>query len=107
MAETQAPSLTDFELVCSRLRDFFAHSAPWHRRLWSIGTVLSLREVLEYADGCLAGPEPRTEGLRFVVASTRREVVRDPGVAPLATELDGSVRWLVGAGLDRVVHAQL
>ena len=68
--------------------------------------MLSLREVLEYADGCLAGREPRTEGLRFVVASTRREVVRDPGVAPLATELDGLLQQFeVNAPKDLNRHA--
>ena len=89
MDELQAPHLTDFDLVCSRLRDFFAERAPWQRRLWSIGTVLGLRELLEYADDCLAGRASNTEGLRFVVETARREVGRDPGVAHLATELDG------------------
>ena len=74
--------------MCSRLSDFFAHNAPWHRRLWSIGTVLGLHEVLEYADACLTGRSPTTEGLRFVVGSNRREVARDPGVGHLAAELD-------------------
>ncbi len=83
MGETQAPSLTDLELVCARLRDFFAHNAPWHRRLWGIGTVLGLREVLEYADGCLTARSRSAEGLCFVVSNTRREVGRDPGVAPM------------------------
>ena len=64
------------------------HNAPWHRRLWSIGTVLGLHEVLEYADACLTGRSPTTEGLRFVVGSNRREVARDPGVGHLAAELD-------------------
>ena len=86
--EVQAPTPTDFDLACSRLSDFFAHNAPWHRRLWSIGTVLGLHEVLEYADACLTGRAPTTEGLRFVVGSNRREVGRDPGVGHLAAELD-------------------
>ena len=74
--------------MCSRLSDFFAYNAPWHWRLWSIGTVLGLHEVLEYADACLTGRAPTTEGLRFVVGSNRREVARDPGVGHLAAELD-------------------
>ena len=88
MNELQAPCFTDFDLVCARLCDFFAERLPWHRRLWSIGTVLGLRELLEYADDCLAGRASGTEGLRFVVNAARREVERDPGVAHLATELD-------------------
>ena len=89
MDELQAPSPTGFELVCSRLCDFFAERAPWHRRLWSIGVVLGLHEVREYADDCMAGRAPSTEGLRFAVETVRREVDRDPGVAHLATELEG------------------
>lgn len=88
MNKLQAPHFTDFDLVCARLCDFFGERVPWHRRLWSIGTVLGLRELLEYADDCLAGRASSTEGLRFVVNTARREVKRDPGVAHLATELD-------------------
>ncbi len=89
MDARQAPSPTDFDLVCSRLRDFFAERAPWHRRLWSIGLALGLREVLEYADDCMAGRASNTEGLRYVVETARREADRDPGVAHLASELGG------------------
>ena len=88
MDARQALSPTGFDLVCSRLRDFFAERAPWHRRLWSIGVVLGLQEVLEYAEDCMAGRASNTEGLKFVVGTARREVVRDPGVAHLASELD-------------------
>ena len=39
MAETQAPSLTDFELVCSRLRDFFGgRPVEW----WALGLSLGV-----------------------------------------------------------------
>ena len=110
MGETQAPLPTDFELVRSRLRDFFARNAPWHRRLWGIGTVLSLREVLEYANGCLTGRSPSTEGLRFVVGSASREVGRDPSVAHLATELESLLRRLrvdSPKDLSRHVYDQL
>lgn len=75
-------------MICSRLRDFFAERAPWHRRLWSIGLALGLQEVLEYADDCMAGRASNTEGLKFVVDTARRQAGRDPGVAHLASELD-------------------
>lgn len=80
-------SLTSTSLVLSRLGDFFAHRTPWHRRLWNIGTHMALREVLEYTDACLSGAIPKTEGLKFVVATAQREVGRDPGVMPLAVEI--------------------
>lgn len=88
MSGTGTTATGGFELVCSRLSEFFAHRVPWHRRLWNIGTVLGLREVLEYADACLASEVPNTEGLRFVIAGMRRTVGRDPGVAHLQAELD-------------------
>ncbi len=89
MDTPQASSPTDFDLICSRLRDFFAERAPWHRRLWSIGLVLGLQEVLEYADDCLAGRASNTEGLKYVAETAHREAGRDPGVAHLASELGG------------------
>lgn len=88
MAVTEAPGPSPTELIIGRLRDFFAQRTPWHRRLWNIGTSLGLLEVIEYADACASGAVARTEGLQFVVATARREVARDPGVAPLATEID-------------------
>ncbi len=91
---TETPLATPTSLVLSRLGDFFAHWMPWHRRLWSIGTHLALQEVLEYADACLSGAVHSTEGLRFVVAAAQREVGRDPGVTPLATEIDSCLGQL-------------
>ena len=78
----------DFAILRSRLKDFFALRTTWHRRLWSIGTVLGLQEVLEYANACITDQVPNTLGLRFVVTTARREVARDPGVAQLRSELD-------------------
>ena len=82
-------SITNRSVLHSRRADFFADRTPWHRRLWSIGTVLGLREVVEYADACVVGQVANTEGLRFVASSAGREVDRDPGVAHLAVELRG------------------
>lgn len=33
--------------VASCLLDFFGSGTPWQRRLWAVGTVLGLKEVLE------------------------------------------------------------
>ena len=80
--------MDDFAVFCSRLKDFFARRTSWHRRLWSIGTVLGLQEVLEYTDACLNQRERDTRGLRFVVKAARRETRRDPGVVHIKTELN-------------------
>ena len=84
----QASAPTSFDLVRSRLKDFFGRSIPWNRRLWGIGTVLSLREVLEYADACIVGEVPTTEGLQFVIHRISPRVTQDPGVSHLATVLE-------------------
>ncbi len=83
--QRQAPNPTT--LILARLGDFFAHRTPWHRRLWNVGTTLGLTEVIEYADACLTGAVPSTDGLRYVVGTAKREVGCDPGAAPLASEI--------------------
>ncbi len=98
----EPPSPTPTELVRSRLGDFFAHRTPWHRRLWNIGTGLGLREVIEYADACLSEAVPNTEGLRFVVATARREVGRDPGVEPFAAELERCLERLDATSRSKI-----
>jgi hypothetical protein len=41
--------------VLTRLLDFFSERTAWQRTLWSSGTVLSLRELLEASDQVAAG----------------------------------------------------
>lgn len=41
--------------VLARLLDFFSDRTAWQRTLWSSGTVLSLRELLEASDQVTAG----------------------------------------------------
>jgi hypothetical protein len=81
------PQISTTTLVHARLLDFFGHRTPWHRRLWNVGTCLALRETVEYADACIGGSVPNTEGLRFVLGTAKREVGRDPGAAPLADQI--------------------
>lgn len=38
------------QLVAARLLDFFGAETPWQRRLWDVGTCLTLREIIEAAD---------------------------------------------------------
>ncbi len=87
MAEQELNNSIPTSLVLARLGEFFGHRTPWHRRLWNVGTNLALHEVIEYADACLSGAIPNTEGLRYVIGTVKRQVDRDPGVAPLAREI--------------------
>ena len=73
--------------MVARLKDFFAHRTPWQRRLWNVGTLLGLQEVIEYTDACLSGAASNAMGLTFVVSTAKREVLRDPGAEPMKEEL--------------------
>ena len=112
MSAVQASAGTEVALVCSRLKEFFARGSPWHRRLWNVGTVLTLREVAEYAEACLDGRVGSTEGLRYVVETALREAARDPGVSHLACQIGrtlgefdkNSTKDLSNSALDDLRH---
>ena len=38
------------QLVAARLLDFFGAETAWQRRLWDVGTCMTLREIVEAAD---------------------------------------------------------
>lgn len=42
--------------VLERARELLDHRAPWHRALWCVGTILELREILEYTQRSESGP---------------------------------------------------
>lgn len=52
---------------------------PWHRSLWQVGSILALREVLEYAESTRKGTM-RPEGLQHVCSSAATSIARDLGV---------------------------
>lgn len=81
--------------VAARLLDFFDESTHWQRRLWNVGLVLSLREVLEASEAT----RDRALGnasLAWLVESTRKKIGLDPGTggdeqrATLTTALKGT-----------------
>lgn len=71
--------------VAARLLDFFGTGTPWQRRLWVIGLVLGIRELLEAADAAadrvlswgsvvsLASELARLAGRDAVIASSPLE----------------------------------
>jgi hypothetical protein len=65
--------------VAMRLLDFFRSEAPWQRRLWTIGTVLSLREVLE-ASAAVQGGVLRESAFQALCHETEVLTGGDPGV---------------------------
>ncbi len=97
------------ELVGARMFEFVNRHAPWHTALWSIGTVLSLRETIEYSDQVRGGSHNNDKGLAYVAESARKQVLRDPGVGPeelrasvLTCLADATVK--TAAGVDTLRH---
>ena len=41
--------------VTARLIDFYGAATPWHRGLWTVGLVLTLRELLEASEAVRSG----------------------------------------------------
>lgn len=67
--------------VAVRLQDFFDPAAPWQRSLWSPGTVVTLREILEASEAVHADVLSRP-ALRYLSSTAMRLVGPDPGVGP-------------------------
>jgi len=87
VARLHRPNQLDYDSkVESRLFDFFHRARPWYRKLWSIGTVLGIKEVVEYS---LVRRESQTppNGLEFVCETMLREVNQDPGCQPYANQI--------------------
>jgi hypothetical protein len=62
----------------ARLRDFFAPDTHWQRRLWNLGLVLRLRELIEASEAVRARALSQ-ESLSWFADRVRRHVPLDPG----------------------------
>ena len=67
------------ELAAARLVELLDPSTPWHRSLWSLSTVLTLREVLEAAEANRAGILS-DESVKQLGQVAARLIGKDPGV---------------------------
>lgn len=67
------------QYVITRLFDFFGSRTAWHRRLWNVGLVLGIREVLEGSEALQSGvlSQKAFEDLCLWVESSAGN---DPGV---------------------------
>jgi hypothetical protein len=63
--------------VTARLRDFFEERTHWQRRLWNVGLVLSIQEVLEAAEE--QGKALHPAAVRDLADSVRSKMALDPG----------------------------
>jgi len=63
----------------ARLLEFFGPAIHWNRSLWSIGTSLALKEVMEASEAHRAGILG-PESLQAAIATSTRLIARDPGI---------------------------
>ena len=67
------------QITAARLVELLAPSTPWNRSLWSLNTVLTLREILEAAEASRAGILGE-DSLKRLSSLAVRLVGKDPGV---------------------------
>jgi hypothetical protein len=67
------------EIAAARLVEFLDPSTPWNRSLWSLSTVLTLREILEAAEAHRAGILS-DESVKRLGQVALRSLGKDPGV---------------------------
>ena len=65
--------------VGARLPDFFAAISPWNRRLWTIGSVLTLKEIIEASEAVQAGVLS-SKALSNLISSANPMLGQDCGV---------------------------
>jgi hypothetical protein len=82
------------QLVVARLSEFFAEKTAWFRGLWDVGTILSLKELLEIAP--LSPAVISQEALDWMAKDVASIVTKDEGL-PRRTQLE--VRNLLEGGL--------
>ena len=82
--------------VAARLQEFWARSTPWQRRLWGVGTVAALKEVLE-ASRAASESVLSDQSLKRLQSEAKKLAGPDPGVGDkdikrtLQVILDGDV----------------
>ncbi|KJF19100.1 hypothetical protein [Acidithrix ferrooxidans] len=77
----------DATKTLGRLLDFFGHNTPWPRRLWGIGVVLGLREIIEYNKVAREG-NLSNDGLKYAIASMMKEIVFDRVILSFVNEVN-------------------
>lgn len=73
-------------LLSRRILDFLAVQAPWQRRLWRLGPVLILLELLEAHDACAHGVL-HEKAVQFLTGEARARLREDPGIGDHASPL--------------------
>lgn len=74
------------QLVGARLLEFLAAQTGWFRGLWEVGTVLSLRELLEAVDAVPAGILS-DKAVEWLANELSKALGQDEGIAPHSRSL--------------------
>lgn len=69
-------------LAASRMHELIDVRSPWNRSLWQLGTIQSIREVLECAQATWSGAIPKPAALEYVSSRCCSAVRSDVGVGP-------------------------
>ncbi|MEW9553709.1 hypothetical protein [Nonomuraea sp. NPDC050783] len=65
--------------TAKRMLDFAAVATPWHRRLWRLGTVLELSELLEAVSARALGALAESS-VKYLGDVLAKRIQRDPGM---------------------------
>ncbi len=98
--------LTYTEHVDARLGDYFGPGVQWQRRLWRVGSVLAVREIIEASRAVTAGALSDAS-LDWLVKQTRTALRADPGLGD--KQAQASVLKTLSADISdgSVAHRQL
>lgn len=94
----QAPGFTYFDRVVARVLDFFAKNTPWQRRLWTVSSVLALRELWE-AGEWVEGHALSQAAMTWMCRSLEPVLGRDRGIGE--RELRAQLTDCLRRGLSR------
>lgn len=88
------------EHFLARLGDFFGARTLWQRRLWSLGSVLALREVAEAA-GAVQESVLSEAAFRDLVEEVLRQTSQDPACRPILPTLKACMTGAIADGSYR------
>lgn len=95
------PSVNQNEqiLIATRVFELVDQTSPWHRSLWQVGTLLSIREVIESAESFRNG-ETRIEAPEDFIRNARAVAGRDPVLANAKTIFESALDDLLDRKSD-------
>jgi hypothetical protein len=88
MAHVNEADLPYDSHVWARITDFLSPTTVWQRRLWAIGTILSLRELVEAAEAVREGVL-FDASFNYLWQETNPAVAQDPSFDPWLQTLRG------------------